>query len=188
VGGIPGHLKNSDISGYFEKFGQIQDCQIVYDQNDKDRPCGFAFMTVENFDTAEKILGQSHYLHNALVECKLALNKNQIKEKQESEMGRKIYVGGLPKNLPDKQLKQYFSQFGELDKAYVVKDYKTNKTKGFGFVIFKDNYGFEKSLACEEHQILGKEVHARAALTRAETKAETNFEIEEEESTPEKVS
>lgn len=103
VGGIPGHLKNEDVSDYFGRFGEVQDCSIVYDQRDKEKPCGFAFMSVGNYLVAEKILGQSHYLHNTLVECKLALGKGEIKEKQELEMGRKIYVGGLPKNLPDKQ-------------------------------------------------------------------------------------
>jgi len=39
-------------------------------------------------------------------------------------------VAGLPKNLPDSDLSGYFSQFGEVQKAYVVKDSKTGKTRG----------------------------------------------------------
>lgn len=51
--------------------------------------------------------------------------------KDEEERERKIFIGGLPKNLPDSELYDYFQKFGEIQKAYVVKDFKTGKTRGF---------------------------------------------------------
>jgi len=50
--------------------------------------------------------------------------------KDKNELKRKLFVGGLPKNLPDDELHRYFSQFGEVQKAYVVKDFRTGKTRG----------------------------------------------------------
>jgi len=61
------------------------------------------------------------------------LDKNEAKTKDEEERKRKIFVGGLPKNLPDAELSSYFRQFGKLQKAYVVKDFKTGKTRGKKF-------------------------------------------------------
>lgn len=64
------------------------------------------------------------------IDCKVALDKNEAKLKDEEERERKIFIGGLPKNLPDSELAEYFGQFGDLQKAYVVKDFKTGKTRG----------------------------------------------------------
>lgn len=60
----------------------------------------------------------------------MALDKNEAKIKDEKEREKKIFIGGLPKNLPDSELSEYFEQFGQLQKAYVVKDFKTGKTRG----------------------------------------------------------
>ena len=142
----------------------------MYNTVDKDKPCGFAFVTVENQEIADEILMNKHSIGNAVIDCKLALEKTQAKEKEVDEKGRKIYVGGLPRNLPDKELQEYFSQFGEIAKAYVVKDYKTNKTRGFGFVIFVNTEGYNKTFENPLHEIQGKEVHIREVLSRTETK------------------
>lgn len=56
-------------------------------------------------------------------------------------------MGGLPKNLSDYELRDYFFKFGEIEKAYVVKNPKTSKTRGFGFVIFHSIDDFEKVMA-----------------------------------------
>jgi len=50
--------------------------------------------------------------------------------KDQEEQKRKLFVGALPKNLPDEELYSYFSNFGPVQKAYVVKDFKTGKTRG----------------------------------------------------------
>ena len=48
----------------------------------------------------------------------------------------KLYVGNLPWSVTDDELKQMFSQFGEVVDAVVIKDRMTKKSKGFGFVTF----------------------------------------------------
>jgi hypothetical protein len=67
----------------------------------------------------------------------------------------------LPKNLSDDELKDYFVEFGEVEKAYVVKNPKTSKTRGFGFVVFRNIDVFEKVMAQEVHIFKDKELHLR---------------------------
>ena len=71
-----------------------------------------------------------HIINEAKIDCKIALDKETARKKEESEMKRKIFVGGLPKNLPDSELNKYFNKFGKVEKAYVVKDGKSGKTRG----------------------------------------------------------
>ena len=49
-------------------------------------------------------------------------------------MGKKIYVGNMGPDADNESLKALFSVFGKVEKAYIVTDRQTGKSKGFGFV------------------------------------------------------
>lgn len=48
----------------------------------------------------------------------------------------KLFVGGLSWNTTDEHLKDYFSQYGTVQEAYVALERSTSKPRGFGFVVF----------------------------------------------------
>ena len=50
---------------------------------------------------------------------------------------RKVFVGGLPHNLPLGDFRDYFIKFGEIDDIVILQDKRTMKPRGFGFVTFK---------------------------------------------------
>lgn len=47
---------------------------------------------------------------------------------------KKIFVGNLPWKTTDTDLKDMFSQNGEVSKAEIVMDRETGRSRGFGFV------------------------------------------------------
>ena len=49
-------------------------------------------------------------------------------------MATKLFVGSLAYSVNDDQLKEFFSQAGEVVSATVIKDRDTDRSKGFGFV------------------------------------------------------
>ena len=49
---------------------------------------------------------------------------------------RKIFVGGLPHNLALSEFRNYFEQFGILEDCVILKDKRTQKPRGFGFVTY----------------------------------------------------
>lgn len=51
-------------------------------------------------------------------------------------MAKKLYVGGLPYATTDDQLRDAFSESGEVSSATVIMDKMTGRSKGFGFVEF----------------------------------------------------
>lgn len=54
----------------------------------------------------------------------------------------RLFIGDLSKDAQDTHLEQVFSRFPSFQKAKVVKDYRTGKSKGYGFVSLKsaDDY------------------------------------------------
>lgn len=49
-------------------------------------------------------------------------------------MAKKLYVGGLPYSTTDTELKDAFSQAGNVTSAVIIMDKMTGRSKGFGFV------------------------------------------------------
>lgn len=58
----------------------------------------------------------------------------------------RIFCGDLGNDVTDEVLIRAFSKYTSFVKAKVVRDKRTNKTKGFGFVSFKDPQDFIKAM------------------------------------------
>ncbi len=45
-----------------------------------------------------------------------------------------LYVGNLPWSATEAQLKELFSQYGEVNSLNIIQDRETGRSRGFGFV------------------------------------------------------
>lgn len=45
----------------------------------------------------------------------------------------KLFVGGIPYDTSDETLREYFTQFGDIVEAVVIRD-RDNNSRGYGFV------------------------------------------------------
>lgn len=54
----------------------------------------------------------------------------------------RIFVGDLGTEVTDAMLQQAFSRFGSLTKARVIRDKHSGRSKGYGFVGFKEPQDF----------------------------------------------
>ena len=58
----------------------------------------------------------------------------------------RIFCGDLGNDVTDEVLARVFGKFPSFQKAKVVRDKRSNKTKGFGFVSFKDPADFTRAM------------------------------------------
>ena len=69
----------------------------------------------------------------------------------------KIYVGNLPFSVGQEKLQELFSEFGEIEEATVISDKFSGRSKGFGFVTFKDEASAKKAIeAMNEKEVEGR--------------------------------
>jgi nucleolysin TIA-1/TIAR len=66
-----------------------------------------------------------------------------------------IFVGDLSNEVNDEILLQAFSAFGSVSEARVMWDMKTGRSRGYGFVAFRDRADAEKALNAMDGEWLG---------------------------------
>lgn len=79
---------------------------------------------------------------------------------------RKMFIGGLSWQTSPENLKNYFTQFGEVLECMIMKDAITKRSRGFGFITFKDANCVEKVLAKEVHTLDEKQIDPKPAYPR----------------------
>lgn len=75
----------------------------------------------------------------------------------------KIYVGNLPYNTTDEDLKSFFGACGEIVDAIIIKDRDTGLSKGFGFVGFASPEGSEAALGMNGQEMSGRSLRISKA-------------------------
>ncbi|CAG7882217.1 unnamed protein product [Brassica rapa] len=77
----------------------------------------------------------------------------------------KLFIGGISWDTNEERLKEYFSSFGEVIEAVILKDRTTGRARGFGFVVFADP-AVAETVITEKHNIDGRLVEAKKAVPR----------------------
>ncbi|KAL0127918.1 hypothetical protein PUN28_003282 [Cardiocondyla obscurior] len=71
---------------------------------------------------------------------------------------RKLFIGGLSRNTTDKELRDHFGKFGEIESISVKVDPYTGISRGFAFMVFTNPKTIDKLLASGEHYINKRKV------------------------------
>ncbi|EGT31853.1 hypothetical protein CAEBREN_22820 [Caenorhabditis brenneri] len=79
---------------------------------------------------------------------------------------RKLFIGGLPHEINESQLGCYFSQWGNVIDACVLRDPSTQQSRGFGFVTYSSVFHVDIAMAHRPHYIFGKQVDTKRAISR----------------------
>jgi RNA recognition motif-containing protein len=78
-----------------------------------------------------------------------------------------IYVGNLAYSVTDDELRETFSAFGEVERASVIMDRDTGRSKGFGFVEMPDDSQAKAAIdGLNEKDLSGRAIRVNEAKPR----------------------
>jgi RNA recognition motif-containing protein len=82
-------------------------------------------------------------------------------------MSKRIYVGNLDFTVKESELKDFFSEYGEVNTVNIITDKMTNRSKGFAFVeMLKDESADEAINALNGKEVSGREIKVNLAKER----------------------
>jgi RNA recognition motif-containing protein len=86
-----------------------------------------------------------------------------------------IYVSNLSFNVQDEDLREFFTEYGEVTSAKVIMDKMTNQSRGFGFVEMSDDTAAKKAIAeLDGATVEGRTVKVMEAKPKEDRPARSN--------------
>ena len=93
-------------------------------------------------------------VHQAEIRVNWAYQSNTA-SKEDTSNHFHIFVGDLSNEVNDEVLLQAFSAFGSVSEARVMWDMKTGRSRGYGFVAYRERSEAEKALSSMDGEWLG---------------------------------
>ena len=79
-----------------------------------------------------------------------------------------IYVGNLPYNVTDDDLRATFAEFGSVASAKIIMDRYSGRSKGFGFVEMDNDSDAEEAIkSLDNSDLNGRKLRVNQAKPRA---------------------
>ena len=94
-------------------------------------------------------------VHQQEIRVNWAYQSTTATSKEDTSNHFHIFVGDLSNEVNDEVLLQAFSAFGQVSEARVMWDMKTGRSRGYGFVAYRDRGEAEKALSSMDGEWLG---------------------------------
>ena len=78
----------------------------------------------------------------------------------------RLFVGNLPWSIGDDELRDLFSEFGEVTDSKVIKDRDTGRSRGFGFIEMDDESGEAAIKGLDGSEQDGRDIRVNVAEER----------------------
>jgi RNA-binding protein Musashi len=78
----------------------------------------------------------------------------------------KVFLGGLPSNVTETDLRMFFGRYGKVMEVVIMYDQEKKKSRGFGFLSFEDDASVDRVTSEHYVNLNGKQVEIKKAEPR----------------------
>ena len=129
---------------------------LLIDKQFQSKGYNYGFVEYDDPQSAERAMQtlNGRRVHQQEIRVNWAYQSNNT-SKEDTSNHFHIFVGDLSNEVNDEVLLQAFSAFGSVSEARVMWDMKTGRSRGYGFVAFRDRAEAEKALSSMDGEWLG---------------------------------
>lgn len=95
------------------------------------RCSGYAFVQVENLETAQNLTNQIHVIKGRNIECQVAIHKKEKSFYREDLSQRKVFIAGMKAYVSISSIRMELLQFGALKNCYRIGSSHANRGLAF---------------------------------------------------------
>ena len=120
---------------------------------------GYAFLTMKDKAAKQEMLKVTDLRYKKrTLKVKPFMSGERLSEFKSELNERRLFVFSLPISAKDRELKEFFSKYGEVENAYLIRDRVSRKPKSFGYVLFKDSEISKKVAEIRKFRFKGKKI------------------------------
>jgi len=172
VAGISWNTTDDGFKAFFSAFGGVSSAMIMREPSGRSR--GFGFVTYTDSSSVDAVMQQQRQLDGRKLDIRAAQSKDELATgKAPKSSSNKLYVAGLAFSLTDDDLFNFFAKYGEVERAEIMKDKATGKSRGFGFVTFSQEGGVTGAIDAQAQNPLelgGRRLDIKASLPRGSSR------------------
>ncbi|XP_066149904.1 heterogeneous nuclear ribonucleoprotein 27C isoform X1 [Euwallacea fornicatus] len=165
VGGLSWETTQDNLQRYFSRYGEVIDC-VVMKNAESGRSRGFGFVTFADPANVNVVLQNGpHTLDGRTIDPK-PCNPRTLQKPKKGGGYPKVFLGGLPSNVTETDLRSFFTRFGKVMEVVIMYDQEKKKSRGFGFLSFEDDDSVDRCVAEHFVNLNGKQVEIKKAEPR----------------------
>jgi RNA recognition motif-containing protein len=151
VGRLPKDITNTEFRLFFSQFGKLYDASITF-HHVTGNPCRFGYVSYIDPEVTKHVLelgkekkeeeklfgfGLGRIVMRGKI-CEIKAAATGEKGTTTTSSNNRLFVGGLPPDCCNAELRDFFQQFGVVVDSIVIVHKENNVPRGFGSVTFSD--------------------------------------------------
>lgn len=173
VGNLSPKVNENILQEIFAVSGPIASVKIINDVNYAHGSLKYGFVEYKDVSSAETALQTMN--GRRIFENEIKVNWAHQTSGSDTMSQFHLFVGDLAPDVNDADLAQAFASFPSRTESRVMWDHNTNRSRGYGFVSFKDRTDAEKAIATMNGEYIGsRPVRVNWANQKSQHQAGTN--------------
>ncbi|KAJ3358144.1 hypothetical protein GGF32_000716 [Allomyces javanicus] len=156
VGNLDPRVTEMMLADIFRTMGEVVHVKIIPDKNFQHN--GFNFGFVDFADHRSALAAVETLNGRSVMGAELKVNwahQGTQGPREDTTNHFHVFVGDLSSDVTDQVLNKAFSAFGSLSDARVMWDNNTGKSRGYGFLSFREKHDAERAIASMNGEWLG---------------------------------
>ncbi|OBZ85968.1 RNA-binding protein rsd1 [Choanephora cucurbitarum] len=188
---LAARLTRRELDDFFSQAGRVREATIITDRNSrKSKGCGYVeFYEEVSVQNALALSGQKLLGIPVIVQLSEAEKNRLAMQAQRNAMGlmqepsyQRLYVGSLHFSLTEDDVRQIFEPFGPLDFVNLHKDTETGRSKGFGFIQYKNATDAKTALEkMNGFELAGRSLKVGLVTEKNPMTSNLSFNLDDEE-------
>lgn len=143
---LPSNVTKTQLGSIFGKYGVIESIKLSKDS--KNGFCrGFGHISYKSQVDLGMAISAEHRIHGRSIICEPFIEKQEDLEIAKTlNSKRRIFVSNIPSWMTNVQIKNFFSEYGQVVSAYRIEKHGSHKKMPFGYVYFESISSAEKCL------------------------------------------
>jgi len=155
VGNLSSRVTEYMLHEIFAVAGPVLSVKIIPDRNYQHGGLNYGFVEYQEMRSAENALTTLNGRKIFDTEIRVNWAYQGSAAKEDTTAHSHVFVGDLSPEVTDQVLQKAFSAFGSLSDARVMWDMNSGKSRGYGFLAFRDKTDAEQAIATMNGEWLG---------------------------------